>query len=226
MDSINNFNYTLEHLKSKNLNLGKNLEMKCKNQETIFNDMSKVFNDEDWDQFSGSFQELKDNSKHMHQMIKSQNEIVQETFSHTENILKFLENSHKNNEALRYRDWVTKLIDEIIEKLENSGEDGQRTWNKIKRAFRIKVEENKVDFIQSAMTHILLLEKILKEVNMTLEEFELLMRLKWKGNAEFHINNQTVDEAIEQLKIPWPEDLQCFKDPLGKALYAVKIWRC
>ncbi len=114
-------------MKSQNTSLGKKLEIKGRYQEEIFNNLSKDLEDEDWNRY---FKNLKDNSKHKLQMIEDQNKIVQNTF--TEDILKSLEDSHVNKEVLCYGNRVTKLIQEINNKLDDMKDvNGPVAWNKI-----------------------------------------------------------------------------------------------
>jgi hypothetical protein len=60
---------------------------------------------------------------------------------------------------------------------------------------------------------------------MSLEEFELLFRLKKESNLEFHQNKiQTLDEAKKNLETEFPEDLKDFKNPLRKLINALESW--
>src|SRR2546423_15680351 len=115
---------------------------------------------------------------------------------------------------LRYRVWIKYLINEIVVKLDNLEGDGTNVWKRISRAFNTtKINNKKVNFRQSEMLYIQRLEKILKEVDITIEEFESLMRLRNKNNNQFHKGSQTKDDANNQLE-SFPEDI---KGPLKKA---------
>jgi hypothetical protein len=73
-------------------------------------------------------------------MVK-QNEIVQNTFILTEEILNSLKISSEDMKIMCYRDWIKKLINEIAVKLNNSeGTGGSDVWRKISRAFNTKIQ--------------------------------------------------------------------------------------
>lgn len=43
--------------------------------------------------------------------------------------------------------------------------------------------------------------KVLNKVSIMLEDFELLLKLKWKSNAEFYLKkSQTEEEALKELE--------------------------
>ncbi|CAB4479605.1 unnamed protein product [Rhizophagus irregularis] len=72
------------------------------------------------------------------------------------------------------------------------------------------------------MEHIKRLEEIINEVDISIEEFECLMRLRNKSNHKFHKESQTMDEAKNQLK-SFPENIVEI-GPLKKVLKALEIW--
>ncbi|GBC10593.1 hypothetical protein RclHR1_09760003 [Rhizophagus clarus] len=196
MADIDNFEYKLENIESKNTKSRKELDKKYREQESILNDMWKGLSNKDWDQSLKYFGTLVDNSGHILEIVKGQNEIVQDNISITRDVLKLLRNSRRNTELLRYSDWITDLIQEI---------------------------NNKLDNIEDVNSHVVW-NKIAHEVSITLDEFELLMALKWKSNDEFHIKeSQTEAEALETLKPESFSELQCFVEPLRKAINAVKF---
>ncbi|PKY44971.1 hypothetical protein RhiirA4_542245 [Rhizophagus irregularis] len=63
-----------------------------------------------------------------------------------------------------------------------------------------------------------------------LEDFELLLKLKWKGNTKFYLEkSQTEEEALEELKQFFkssPDSLQNYIIPVKKAIYAAIICYC
>ncbi|CAB4444722.1 unnamed protein product [Rhizophagus irregularis] len=201
---INDFHNYLENLKSKNNKHSEELDMKCRDEEEIHKKISIGFNNQDWTQCKSNFEVLSNNSKEMRKIMKNQSKITEDTFSLTEKILA----SNKNIEGrlallentkqiLRYSDWIVILIDEII--VPKLMEDD--------RLFARLVE-------------------ILDQVNITLGEFEYLVRLNKMRNTEFHINNQPLCEAKKQLEMTFPEHLEHFKEPLKKALYAIEVqWK-
>jgi hypothetical protein len=162
--------------------------MRCRGQEQLLKNMKGGLN---LDQFKLSFEELSNNSKHISEMMIDQNKIVQNTFSLMEEILNSLKTFSKDMEILRYRGWIKKLINEIVIKLNNEeGIGGSDAWRKISRAFSNKIDNNKVDFRRSEMQYIL---------DITLEEFESLMRLK--SNHLFHKGSLQMSNLKHFLKI-------------------------
>ncbi len=97
-------------------------------------------------------------------------------------------------------------------------------WGKIMSIFNRKINTgmtfNKEDEIY--LTH---LKNVLKEVNITTDEFELLLRMKRLSNNEFHQDTtKTLDQELDSLEVSFPDELKDFKDPLKKLLFALKIW--
>jgi len=57
---------------------------------------------------------------------------------------------------------------------------------------------------------------------MTLEEYELLILMKYKSNCEFHGGrSQTRTDARENLNRSFPKDMEVFKNALGKLFIAL-----
>ncbi|PKY54452.1 hypothetical protein RhiirA4_473276 [Rhizophagus irregularis] len=68
------------------------------------------------------------------------------------------------------------------------------------------------------------LENELKDVKMTVSEFELLMEMKAMSNTEFHKGKRRVlKEVRKQLETSLSNNLQVFKVPLRKLLCAHEI---
>ncbi|CAG8639522.1 231_t:CDS:1 [Funneliformis caledonium] len=230
MDDINKFKRKLVVMESQNEILGRNLDIMDQERKQILGYLSEDLTNEDWNRGLENFEKHVNNSDRMVQMMKDQNKITQDTLSTTRGILKLLENTHANTEFLRYRDWVAELIEEIIirlGKIENV--NGWDAWANISRAFSIKLKSKKVDFAQDAIPYLQLLSKVLDKTGITLEEFEFLMKMKWKSNSNFHLEeSQTIEEVLEELeqflKSP-PDGLQDYVVPLMKAIYVVKTWR-
>jgi hypothetical protein len=230
MDDINEFKCKLEVMESHNQLLGKNLVTVDQERQQIIGYMSEDFGNRDWDSAFENFGKHVENSNRMVQMMKVQNEITQDNISTTREILESLENTHVNTKFLRYRDWVAELIVEIVVKLGKMKDvNGSDAWANISRAFSVKIMNEMVDFEKEAVPYIQLLSEVLDKTSITLEDFELLMRLKWKSNNEFHLDkSQTVQEALEELeqfvKSP-PDGFQDYVVPVQKAVYTVKNWR-
>ncbi|RIA81330.1 hypothetical protein C1645_837185 [Glomus cerebriforme] len=149
------------------------------------------------------------------QITKQQNEITNNTFTLTEDILSKL----KRKEILRFKDKISAFNNIIKRKL------GFDDYHGIVQAFNMKIYNNKVDFGKEYDDYLLNLKKILKEVKMSLEEFELLFRLKKESNFEFYQNEiQTLDEAKKDLETEFSEDLKDFKNLLRKLINALESW--
>jgi hypothetical protein len=222
-NTINNHFKKFIVLKCNNLSLGNSLKLKRQEQEQIFKDINKDIEDVNLDQIISGIGKLEENSEHVYNMMVNQNDIVQNTFILTEEILISLKTSSEDMKILRYRDWIKKFINEIAIRLNNTeGIGGWDVWKKISRAFDSKIDKERVDFRQSEMEHIKRLEEIINEVDISIEEFECLMRLRNKSNHKFHKGSQTMDEAKNQPK-SFPENIVEI-GPLKKVLKALEIW--
>ncbi|CAG8583430.1 6251_t:CDS:2 [Funneliformis caledonium] len=166
-------NDTLKELKSKNSKLKKPLENRHEEQEYIFENMTKGFENEDIEGCKSNLEQLKDNSKHIREMMKQQNEYIQTSITIAEKTLNIL-NEAKTLSCLM--DYITDFIDIIVDEL---------------------TQELKYDI--------------------TIEEFELLMRFKRKSNVEFHN-----DDDAKKLPESIPEISKEFKVPLIKVLNALE----
>ncbi|CAB4411777.1 unnamed protein product [Rhizophagus irregularis] len=230
---INDFHNYLENLKSKNNKHSEELDMKCRDEEEIHKKISIGFNNQDWTQCKSNFEVLSNNSKEMRKIMKNQGKITEDTFSLTEKILA----SNKNIEGrlallentkqiLCYSDWVVILIDEIIVP-KFMGD--QNDWDRISTILTKSILEDTDYYVLENEEDDRLFERlveILDQVNITLGEFEYLVRLNKMRNTEFHINNQPLCEAKKQLEMTFPEHLEHFKEPLKKALYAIEVqWK-
>ncbi|RIA90288.1 hypothetical protein C1645_823509 [Glomus cerebriforme] len=146
-------------------------------------------------------------------ITEQQNEITNNTFTLTEDILSKL----KRKEILRFRDKITAFNIKIKKKL------GFDDYYGIVNAFNMKIFNKKVDFEKEYDDCLSNLKKVLKEFKMSLEEFELLFRLKKESNLEFYQNKiQTLDEAKKDLETEFSEDLKDFKNLLRKLINALK----
>ncbi|CAB4483746.1 hypothetical protein RhiirA1_429905 [Rhizophagus irregularis] len=235
-----NFHNSLENLKSKNKKHIEELDMKCRIEEKIHKVLLADLNNQDWTRCRSSFEELSNNSKEIHQMMRTQNKIAEDTFSLTEKFeekvqilqgrVASLENSSedssKTNRILVYGDWVVILIDQIIVP---QFMGGQNDWDKIVNIFTKSICQNTDYYLLENEEEDKLFERldeILKKVKMTLGEFEYLIRLNKKRNLQFHKNDQSLDEAKRQLEMTFPKDLECYKEPLKKALCAIEVkWK-
>ncbi|CAG8450198.1 13509_t:CDS:1 [Funneliformis mosseae] len=141
--------------------------------------------------------ELKDNSKHIREMMKQQNEHIQTSITIAEKTLNILS--------------LTDFIDIIVDELT------QECWNRVNLAFNDKIRKNKIDFGRAYASEIPRFREFLVKYDITIEEFELLMRFKRKSNVEFH-NDDDAKKLIESI----PEISKEFKVPLIKVLNALE----
>ncbi|RGB26374.1 hypothetical protein C1646_770522 [Rhizophagus diaphanus] len=263
--------------------------MKCRIEEKIHKVLLADLNNQDWIRCRSSFEELSNNSKEIHQMMRTQNKIAKDTFSLTEKIEEkvaslsktnqilqgrvaslenSLEDSSKTNQILQGRvaslensledsSKTNQILQERVASLENSSEDlsktnrilvysdwvvilidqiivpqfmgGQNDWDKIVNIFTKSICQNTDYYLLENEEEDKLFERldeILKKVKMTLGEFEYLIRLNKKRNLQFHKNDQSLDEAKRQLEMTFPKDLECYKEPLRKALCAIEVkWK-
>ncbi|CAG8647475.1 16004_t:CDS:1, partial [Funneliformis caledonium] len=88
-----------------------------------------------------------------------------------------------------------------------------------------KVKMEKSDYADLEKESILQLENVLKSVNMSLYDYELLILMKIRSNDEFlGDKSQTLVQAEEKLQTSIPEEMKFFKEPLQKVFNALGIW--
>ena len=100
-----------------------------RNKKQILNDIVKDFNEEEgaWLKQKG---EVKDVSKHLFHIIEQKDEVLNDTFTLTEEVLNLL----GRKEIFRYRDKVSDFNVEVELRL------GSVSWNKIMSIFNRKIE--------------------------------------------------------------------------------------
>ncbi|CAB4479604.1 hypothetical protein RhiirA5_418811 [Rhizophagus irregularis] len=103
-NTINNHFKKFKVLKCNNLSLGNSLKLKCQEQEQeqIFKDINKDIEDVNLDQIISGIGKLEENSEHVYNMMVNQNDIVQNTFILTEEILISLKTSLEDMKILCY----------------------------------------------------------------------------------------------------------------------------
>ena len=191
-------------------------EFKSRNL-SINNSLATIIKDSNEKEKKGTWikqEEFKDVSKHLIFIVEQKDKVINNTFILTEDVLKLL----RKKEILRYRNKVSDFNYEVKIRL------GFDHWGKIMSIFNRKINTgmtfNKEDEIY--LTH---LKNVLKEVNITTDEFELLLRMKRLSNNEFHQDTtKTLDQELDSLEVSFPDELKDFKDPLKKLLFALKIW--
>ncbi|CAG8473484.1 8006_t:CDS:2 [Funneliformis mosseae] len=90
---------------------------------------------------------------------------------------------------------------------------GNEVWVVVRSAINRKMKFKKMNFKKDEIEFISKLEKTLSSVKMSVEEFELLMNLKAKSNAEFHKGEDQDPKIVKrQLETTLPDELQDFKN--------------
>jgi hypothetical protein len=212
MEIVDNHRNKLHTLESRNLSLNKSLTIKKQILNDIVKDF-KDFNEEEgaWLKQKG---EVKDVSKHLFHIIEQKDEVLNDTFTLTEEVINLL----GRKEIFRYRDKVSDFIVEVKKRL------GPVCWYNITSIFNRKLNTGQV-FRKEDEKFLTELKKVLNSVNMTTDEFELLFRMKRDSNNEFHQKKKkTLDQEINSLEVSFPDDLKDLKAPLKKLLVALKIW--
>ncbi|CAB4380812.1 uncharacterized protein OCT59_016058 [Rhizophagus irregularis] len=173
---------------------------------------------DDWEMIKECFMALNDNTNHLFDMMNKREKVFDAILNLLEEIL--IDKMSLVDDLSIYRDYIIDLIEEIEAKL------GTDTWRKVRNAIRKKRNNNRTDFEEKELEFISELENKLKDVEMTVNEFELLMEINATGNTEFHKGKRRVlKEVKKQLESSLPNNLQVFKVPLRKLLYAHEIWK-
>ncbi|CAB4474499.1 hypothetical protein RhiirA5_419234 [Rhizophagus irregularis] len=173
---------------------------------------------DDWEMIKECFMALNDNTNHLFDMMNKREKVFDAILNLLEEIL--IDKMSLVDDLSIYRDYIIDLIEEIEAKL------GTDTWRKVRNAIRKKRNNNRTDFEEKELEFISELENKLKDVEMTVNEFELLMEINATGNTELHKGKRRVlKEVKKQLESSLPNNLQVFKVPLRKLLYAHEIWK-
>ncbi|CAB4438359.1 unnamed protein product [Rhizophagus irregularis] len=215
MDLVTSYYSDLDTYKNKNESFLNSITFNKKEltEKNMINEINKTnFINDELLEANG---ELNTRSKLVLQITEQQNEIANNTFTLTENILSKL----KRKEILSFRDKISAFNIKIRIKL------GFVDYYRIVDAFNMKIYNNKDDFGKEYDECLSKLKKILSEVKISLEEFELLFRLKKESNLEFHQDKiKTLDEVKKDLETDFPDDLKEFKNPLKKLINSLESW--
>ncbi|GBB99853.1 hypothetical protein RclHR1_36590002 [Rhizophagus clarus] len=198
-------------LKSKNFKIIEPFRKLCRENETLVTRMMKNIEDRS----SENLVELCSSIKRVTSMMEQRNGITQDLFILTNRLLKKAENS----EALRgYRDWISYFCKAMKKEL------GANVWTDVQFAVYRKIRGEKLNYVHSEQECISRLTKVLEDIDMSLQDFELLILMKIKSNKEFHGDElETVAQAKERLQ-KFPGEMTCFKEPLLKLFNACDIW--
>ncbi|CAB4440067.1 unnamed protein product [Rhizophagus irregularis] len=160
------------------------LDKKVQEQEHICNELW-------WEKGDQNIKKLTENTQEIMGLK------IYNTREDIKDLRKIIKDLTVTKEIFRYRDWVNKLIQEIVRKLDKLEDiNGASAWDIISYEFsimikydheKIKDEENIDHFSPDAREYIKPLKKILDKVNISLGEFVLLMKFKWTSNDEFHV---------------------------------------
>src|SRR5205814_823334 len=102
-----------------------------------------------------------------------QNSITEDILVLTNKLLKNLENK---NTLSGYRDWIKYFSSAVQGKLAAS------VWSEVQFAVYRKIKKGRVNYADSEKASILELEKVLKGVNMSLCDYEMLILMKIQSN--------------------------------------------
>jgi hypothetical protein len=211
-------------LKRNRLELEEPLNQRVITQKGLTKAITDHAKNNNWEMLKSCLVALNDNTNQLFDIMDNQREVF-------DAILKLLEELMEDKMYLRtlavYRDFITDFVDEVEEKL------GNGTWILVRNTIRKKrnSDDPQYKYSKEQLVFISMLEEVLKDVNMSVTEFELLMAMKEMSNNEFHKGGKRgrrkVKEVKSQLEKSFPNDLQLqiYKVPLRKLLDAHEIWR-
>ncbi|RIA80637.1 hypothetical protein C1645_838337 [Glomus cerebriforme] len=202
-----NRNDKFKVLKCKHSSLIKPLETKIQEQEVLLTNIDKCLQE-----FENHYEDLKTNCKHINQMTKTRTDVTQEILEIVQELQEF-----KDDVAVYscYRDWISDFIMKIKLKF------GQDLWTKMNYAILEKIKKEKVDYRKEDMKCISQLEDFLMIYDLTIKEFELLIKFKRQSNIEFHRGDKTLNDA-RQLLNSFPKNMKDYVNPLRKILVAIE----
>lgn len=83
----------------------------------------------------------------------------------------------------------------------------------------------KVNFRSRDKEYISQLESILDEVQMSIDEFKKLYKMKNESNIEFHDQAKNLPEAEKRFAtMQFPDQMKEYEEPLKKLFKALKTW--
>ena len=84
-----------------------------------------------------------------------------------------------------------------------------------------KIKKEKINYQEEDTKFLSPLEDFLMNYNLTIDEFELLIKFKRQSNIEFHRGNGTLKDA-KQLLNSFPKNMEVYVNPLRKILVAIE----
>ncbi|CAG8494336.1 1749_t:CDS:2 [Funneliformis caledonium] len=205
----------LNSYKQRNLNLNESFKNRRDENEILRKDMEDNINDENLMDCASNLASLNDNTKNLIVMMEEMNAITKGLITLVENLLNKLENKNALSE---YRDWITFFNMVLQLKL------GANVWSVVKFAVYKKIRMETENYADWEKESILQLEAVLKSVNMSLYDYELLILMKIRSNDEFlGDKSPTLEQAEKKLQASFPEEMKFFKEPLQKVFNALVI---
>ncbi|GES86431.1 hypothetical protein GLOIN_2v1482697 [Rhizophagus clarus] len=113
----------------------------------------------------------------------------------------------------------TRRVTNMMEQHNVQRELDANDWSKVQSAVYCKVKRRMVDYKDSDKEYISKLEKVLEVVNMSIEDFELLILIKFRSNQEFHGDKFGTPEYAKQRLQMFPEEIDFFKEPEDSSGY-------
>jgi len=215
-EAMEDIKFKLDALRFRNASFCTPLKNKPEVNESLIKEMDKNIEDENLAYCKENLPDLNDNTTNLIDMMIKQNSITEDILLLTDKLLKKLENK---DTLSGYRDWISYFISAIQRKLDAN------TWSIVQFAVQRKVKKNKVDYADSEKGSILLLDKVLEDVNMKLCDYEMLILMKHKSNEEFYGDtSETQEQAEAKLQASFAEEMKIFKEPLQKLFRALSIW--
>jgi hypothetical protein len=197
----------------QNSSFAKPFEDKRVENKRLIETLEQNIYDENFDECTKSLFDLKDNTKHVINIMEQQRVVSNDLIVFSKRLLNELE---VKNILSEYRDWVSFFNKRL------RGQVDFDVWSKASSAIYNKVEANNANYSITEINHVLQLETALTNVNMTLEEYEILILMKHQSNCEFH-GKKPRTEAREKLS-SFPSKMEGFKNALDKLFMALDLF--
>ncbi|CAI2182030.1 3051_t:CDS:1 [Funneliformis geosporum] len=215
MDNLKVEKKEVNTLRTRNANLHKHFQVRRDENRSLRKDMEESIFEENLIDCAGNLARLNDNTENFIDMMEEMHSITKDLVNVVDKLINKLENKNALSE---YRDWISYFNKEIKEKLPQVGSRAQTAIYK-------KVLGGKQDYADSDKEAILKVENLLKSVNMSFYDYELLILMKLRSNHEFHRGElQSRAQAKKNLQETFPEEMKLFKEPLQKLFNALDIW--
>ncbi|CAB4426403.1 unnamed protein product [Rhizophagus irregularis] len=207
---------TLNRLIQQDSKFAKPFEDKCVENKRLIKTLKQNIYDQDFNECTKSLKDLKDNTKQVINIMEQQRVVSNDLIDLSKRLFNKLE---IKNALSEYRDWISFFNKRL------RGQVGDfNVWSKAQSAIYNKVENSIANYSTSERDYVLQLETVLTNVHMTLEEYEILILMKFKSNCEFHRDrSKTRTEAKEKLN-SFPNNMEGFKNALEKLFVALDLF--